>query len=58
MVLQLTGKGEIVKSDKEAEVILNRFFTYVIKNLDLSRFLYSNCLTEIIKGPNLKPILK
>ena len=56
--INISEKGEILKTESETAETLNSFFSNIVKNLDFSRYSDSDYVTENITDPNLKAIFK
>ena len=56
--INISEKGEILKTESETAETLNSFFSNIVKNLNISRYSEFNPVTENIADPTLKAIFK
>ena len=56
--INISEKGEILKTKPETVGTLNDFFLNIVKNLNISRYSEFDTVTENIADPNLKAIFK
>ena len=56
--INISEKGEILKTESETAETLNSFFSNIVKNLNISRYSEFNPVTENTADPTLKAIFK
>ena len=56
--INISEKGEILKTESETAETPNSFFSNIVKNLNISRYGEFNPVTENIADPTLKTIFK
>ena len=56
--INISEKGEIVKTESETAGSLNSFFSNTVKNLSISRYIELDPVTENIADPTLKAVFK
>ena len=56
--ISLSENGEIVKTEKGAAEVFNKFFGNIVKNLNISQYSDFDPIIENVKDPTLKAILK
>ena len=56
--INISEKGEILKTESETAETLNSFFSNMVKNLNISRYSEFDLLTGNIADPTLKAIFK
>ena len=56
--INISEKGEILKTESESSETLNSFFSIIVKNLNISRCGEFDSLTKNIAHPTLKAIFR
>ena len=56
--INLSEKGELVKTELETAEVLNKFFSNIVNNLEISKYSKYESFIDNIEGQTLRAILK
>ena len=56
--INLSKKGESVKTELETAEVLNKFFSNIVNNLEISKYSKDKSFIDNIEDQTLKPILR
>ena len=57
-IINLSAKGESVKTELETEKVLNKFFSNIVNNLEISKYSKYESFVDNIEDQTLRAILK